>query len=69
MIAMHARSFDEFIEALESTVVQLKRWRTSGKVELDPNGVQDDYATFVTYDPVFADIEGFAVTLDEVDED
>ncbi len=49
-ICTHAKSFDEFIEALEQHVEYMKLLRDAG-VQLDvDNGVGDDYATFTTED-------------------
>jgi hypothetical protein len=59
-------TFDEFIEALEQHVAYLKEMREAG-VELLPDGIGDDYATFVTSDPKIA--ETFGMELEPEDEE
>jgi hypothetical protein len=48
-IAIEATTFDEFVADVEEHLDMLKRWREQG-VQLDPDGVEDDYAVFYTED-------------------
>jgi hypothetical protein len=56
-LCTHTSTFDEFIEALEQHVACLKEMRQAG-VELEPDGIGSDYATFVTTDPKIAETFG-----------
>lgn len=58
-VAMHTKTFDEFIAAIESGVAYLKEMMATGKVELQEQGIGDDYAFFTTTDPVVAAKYGF----------
>lgn len=54
------KSFDEFIDALESHVTLLKVWRSRGiMLDTEGGGIEDDYATFYTEDEVLARILEF----------
>lgn len=48
-----ARSVDEMISCFEASIVALKELKSDG-VQLDPEGMGDDYAHFWTEDPEIA---------------
>lgn len=48
-----AATFDEFIACLDDAATQLKQMREAG-VEMESEGIVDDYATFTTTDPKVA---------------
>lgn len=52
-LCTEAKSFDEFIGILERSVEELKKMRAAG-LELEKDGIEDDYAFFVTKDPDLA---------------
>jgi hypothetical protein len=57
-LAIDAASFDEFRTALADAVALLDRWKALG-IELQDDGVPDDYATFYTTSKQIALAEGF----------
>jgi hypothetical protein len=67
-LAIDTTNFDEFLERMESAVETLKIWKDNNVI-LEPHGIDDDYATFVTTDPEFAEREGFCIDPDLFEED
>lgn len=58
-LTVEAKSIDDFIEAFEKELLKLKEWKRRGVV-LDTNSnISDDYAEFVTSDPIVAADFGF----------
>jgi hypothetical protein len=66
-ITANAKTIDDFITTFESLADMFKEWKEAGiKLETD-SGIEDDYATFLTKDPVVASKYNFDLR-DEEDE-
>lgn len=64
-ICMGYKTIDDFKQVYEDHAKLMELWKNDG-IELDPHGVDDDYATFYTYDPEVAQQYGFE--LEEIEQ-
>ena len=59
-ITQNAKNINDFIEIFESLILVLKKWKSEGKIYLDPDSnIEDDQAIFITTDMQTANEGGF----------
>ena len=64
-MCMGLKTIEDYLDQYKFMVQLVENWRRDGIKILDDGGIEDDYTTFYTYDPVVAGRYGFELVVEQ----